>query len=246
MSKIPQITLAFWIIKILATTLGETGGDFLSMQLNWGYSQSTIFLMVIFVASLVAQLRSKGYHPFLYWLVILSTSTVGTTTSDMMSRQFHLGYPQTGLILVSILVAVLGYWKVTEKSIDVTQAMSLKVEILYWTAILASNTLGTAFGDYLSDSLELGYLQGALSVGTAILITFLLYKFTPISKVALFWLAFVLTRPLGATVGDLLTKAHDKGGMDLSKGGASLVLVVVLVVIIAMTQPRKRAAEALA
>jgi len=229
MNKLPQITLAFWIMKICATTLGETAGDLLSMTLNVGYAVSTLILFALFAVTLAFQLRSKKYHPFLYWLVILSTSTAGTTMSDFMDRTLKLGYATGSLILISTLVAILSYWKLTEKSISVVNIRTLKVESLYWAAILASNTLGTAFGDFLADSSGLGFAGGAILVSSLIALVALAAKFTRVSQVALFWAAFVLTRPLGATIGDLLTKTHEKGGLGFGTIGSSAVLAVVLI-----------------
>jgi uncharacterized membrane-anchored protein len=232
MNKLPQITLAFWIMKICATTLGETAGDLLSMTLNVGYLVSTIILLSFFAVTLVMQLRSKTYIPFLYWLVILSTSTAGTTMSDYMDRTLKLGYATGSLILVSTLVANLTFWKVTEKSISVVDIKTFKVECLYWAAILVSNTLGTAFGDFLADDSGLGFAGGALLVSSLIAVVALMAKFTNLSKVALFWAAFVLTRPLGATVGDLMTKGHEKGGLGIGTIGSSAVLLVTLIIVI--------------
>lgn len=210
-NKLPQITLAFWIMKICATTLGETAGDLFSMTLGIGYAVSSMVLIGIFFATLVTQLVSQKHRPFLYWTVILSTSTAGTTMSDYMDRTLGLGYADGSVVLITILVAVFSYWKWTGLPFSMSEIKSLKGETLYWTAILFSNTLGTAFGDYLADSSGLGFEGGALLVGSLIVFTVLARKFTKIPSVALFWIAFVLTRPFGATVGDLLTKTPAKG-----------------------------------
>jgi uncharacterized membrane-anchored protein len=233
--KLPEITFFFWIMKICATTLGETAGDLLSMTLNVGYALSSLILIVIFMVSLSAQLRSKRYHPFLYWGVILATSTSGTTMSDFMDRTLALGYGVGSTILTASLCLILVYWKRTEGTISVTRIKTVRGESLYWAAILFSNTLGTALGDYLSDSSGLGFAGGAALIGTLIAAIVLANFFTPVSKVVLFWSAFVLTRPLGATLGDLMTKSAAKGGLDLGTGNASLVLGAVLVLTILYT-----------
>lgn len=230
MNKVAKITLSFWIMKICATTLGETGGDLLSMTLKIGYQYSSIILISIFFITLLIQLSSKKFNPLLYWLVILSTSTAGTTISDFMDRTLHLGYANGSLILITCLITVLSIWFLSEKSLSVSNISTPKVEILYWTAILFSNTLGTAFGDFLSDNLSLGFIGGAILVGSLILLTILLWKFTKINSVVLFWIAFVLTRPFGATFGDLLTKPIAKGGLNFGTIGSSIILASLLFV----------------
>jgi len=205
--RVADVTLAFWIMKICATTVGETAGDLLSMTLNIGYAVSSLILITFFLVTLVAQLRSKSFHPFLYWAVILSTSTAGTTMSDYMDRTLGLGYARGSAILIGILVLVLVTWRITIGSISVDHIHERKVEAFYWTAILASNTLGTAFGDYLVDSSGLGYGMSNLIISGAIALIAVAYFFTKIPRTTLFWAAFVLTRPFGATMGDLLTKS---------------------------------------
>jgi uncharacterized membrane-anchored protein len=229
MSKLPHITLAFWIMKIAATTLGETAGDLLSMTLNVGYGLSTAILMGFFLVTLIAQLAVKSYHPFLYWLVILSTSTAGTTMSDYMDRTLGLGYATGAAILASILIAIFAVWRWSGNSLAVDKVHTFRVELLYWTAILFSNTLGTALGDFLADDSGLGFAGGALLIGSLIAALALASLLPSISRVLLFWLAFVLTRPFGATLGDFLTKPHEKGGLDFGTIGSSLVLAAVLV-----------------
>lgn len=224
MNKVAKITLSFWIMKICATTLGETGGDLLSMTLKIGYEHSSIILISLFFITLLMQLASKKFNPLLYWLVILSTGTAGTTISDFMDRTLHLGYAKGSLILITCLISVLGIWFLSEKSLSVSNINTPKVEIFYWTAILFSNTLGTAFGDFLSDNLNLGFIGGAILVGSLILLIILLWKFTKINSVVLFWIAFVLTRPFGATFGDLLTKPITKGGLNFGTIGSSIIL----------------------
>ena len=230
--KVPQVTLAFWIMKICATTLGETGGDMFSMTFNWGYALSSIALISIFLVSLGVQMVAKGFNPWLYWTVILSTSTAGTTMSDYMDRTLKLGYMAGSLILASLLVIVLVTWRIVQGSLSVDKISGGRAEAFYWTAILVSNTLGTALGDFLADSSGLGFLGGATLIGGLILLTTLAHFYTKISKVALFWIAFVLTRPFGATFGDLLTKTHDKGGLDLGTRGSSAVLATILIALI--------------
>ncbi|NVO04370.1 MAG: hypothetical protein HXX09_16875 [Bacteroidetes bacterium] len=232
MNKLPAITISFWIMKICATTLGETAGDLLSMTLNIGYAVSSIILLSFFLATLSAQLFTKKHHPIIYWSVILATSTAGTTMSDFMDRTLGLGYATGSLILVSFLITTLIIWKTTEKSLSVTNIKSLRGEIFYWTAILFSNTLGTALGDYLADNSGLGFAGGAILIGSLLLLIVLIYHFTKVSHVILFWLAFVLTRPFGATFGDLLTKTHEKGGLNFGTIGSSMILFGILTILI--------------
>jgi len=231
-------------MKICATTLGETAGDLLSMTLHVGYAVSSMILVAIFLATLITQLVSKKYHPALYWTVILSTSTSGTTMSDYVDRTLALGYVRGSLILICALSLVLALWRLSEKSVSVTHITTRRAELFYWTAILFSNTLGTALGDCLADSSGLGFAGGALLIAGALTLTVLAKYLTDISPVLLFWVAFVLTRPLGATVGDLLTKTHDKGGLGFGTVGSSLVLFTILVALILHTNGRHRTATA--
>ena len=232
MNKLPAITLSFWIMKICATTLGETAGDLLSMTMNIGYAISSAILLIFFSTTLIVQLSTKKFHPIIYWAVILATSTAGTTMSDYMDRTLGLGYANGSLILVSLLMAILIIWKLTEKSLSVTNIKSLRGEIFYWAAILFSNTLGTALGDFLSDNSGLGFAGGAILIGTLLAIIVLLFYFTKVSHVILFWLAFVLTRPFGATFGDLLTKTHEKGGLNFGTIGSSIILFSILTLLV--------------
>jgi uncharacterized membrane-anchored protein len=229
MNKVAQITLYFWIMKICATTLGETAGDLLSMTLNVGYAISSIILLSLFVGTLTVQLISKKFHPVLYWSVILTTSTAGTTMSDYMDRTLGLGYANGSLILLTGLVIVLAIWHISEKTISVSNIQTIKVELFYWIAILFSNTLGTALGDFLADDSGLGFLGGAALIGGLIALVTLLYYTTQLNRVALFWLAFVLTRPFGATFGDLLTKPLEEGGLGFGTIGSSMILAILLV-----------------
>jgi len=230
--KLPKITLAFWITKIAATTLGETAGDLLAQTMNVGYATSTLILVAIFLVTLAAQLAVTKHHPWLYWTVIVSTSTAGTTMSDYLDRTLGLGYATGAAILVTLLVAVLVAWRLSTGSLSVDRVTTRKAEIFYWIAILVSNTLGTALGDFLADDSGLGFGIVALLLAAVIGVIVLLYFFTKISRVALFWCAFVLTRPLGATGGDFLTKSHERGGLDLGTLNASLVLLAILVLAI--------------
>lgn len=240
MGKLPQITAFFWVMKICATTLGETAGDLLSMTLNVGYAVSSLILIGIFLVSLITQMLSKHYHPLLYWTVILTTSTAGTTMSDFMDRTLGLGYATGSAILVSLLIAILVVWRVTIGSLSVTHVTTPKAELLYWTTILFSNTLGTALGDFLADASGLGFAGGALLISGLLALILAAHYGTHLPQVALFWLAFVLTRPFGATLGDVLTKSHEKGGLAFGTIGSSIVLVSILGVCILFTTLRQK------
>ncbi|MBL1210025.1 hypothetical protein [Geminocystis sp. GBBB08] len=240
MSKLPQITAFFWIMKICATTLGETAGDLFSMTLNLGYGVSSIILIGLFLITLVTQLMSKSYHPLLYWMVILLTSTAGTTMSDFMDRTLGLGYGKGAMILVAILSVILIFWQFNVGSLSVTNVKTPKVEIFYWSAILVSNTLGTALGDFLADSSGLRFAGGAFLISSLLALVLGTHYFTSISSILLFWVAFVLTRPFGATLGDLLTKTHEKGGLDYGTIGSSIVLLSILIVCIIFTTYKQK------
>ena len=243
MNKVAQVDLAFWVMKICATTLGETAGDLLSMTLSVGYAISSIILLGCFVVSLVAQLMSRAFHPALYWTVILTTSTAGTTMSDFMDRTLGLGYATGSLILFTCLILVLLVWRVTQKSLSVSHIETTRAELFYWVAILVSNTLGTALGDYLADDSGLGFLGGAALIAGLIGVVVVLAYTTQLDRVMLFWIAFVLTRPFGATFGDLLTKPIEKGGLDFGTMGSSAVLASILVLLIVWTSTRSRPAR---
>ncbi|WP_328332901.1 COG4705 family protein [Streptomyces sp. NBC_00455] len=261
MKKLPEVTLAFWITKITATTLGETAGDLFSQTLGMGYFLTTVALFMLFVATLIVQLRSTRYNPVFYWTVILSTSMAGTTMSDFMNRDaaakylppgtaslgwgpqgLGLGYPAGAAILVSLLIAVFIVWKFTGQTFAITEIVTFRGEALFWAAILVSNTLGTSMGDFLSDSSGLGYAGGALLVVALLVVLAALMRVPAVPHVALFWIAFVLTRPLGATFGDALTKPLAKGGLDLGTTGSSTVLLAILIGLTshAALQERKR------
>ncbi len=246
LNKLPQITAFFWIMKICATTLGETAGDLLSMTLNVGYAVSSTILIGVFLATLVTQLVSKSHNPLLYWAVILSTSTAGTTMSDYMDRTLGFGYATGSMILVSILLATLAFWRFSIGSLSVTNVKTPKAELLYWITILFSNTLGTALGDFLADSSGLGFAGGALLISSLLALVLAAHYYTSISQVLLFWIAFVLTRPFGATLGDVLTKTHEKGGLGYGTIGSSIVLASILGVCILFTTLKyRRSATAL-
>jgi len=234
-NKVAHVTLAFWVMKICATTLGETAGDLLAQTMHVGYLLSSLILISIFLVTLVFQLASKKFHPILYWAVILSTSTAGTTMSDFMDRSLDLGYTKGTLLIVSALISVLAAWRLVEGNLRVDNIRSRRAETFYWFAILVSNTLGTALGDFLADDSGLGFLGGALLIGSLIAVTALAYRFTKLNRVALFWIAFVLTRPFGATFGDLLTKPHEHGGLNFGTLGSSAVLMGILVIVIGFT-----------
>jgi uncharacterized membrane-anchored protein len=228
MSKVPEITLGFWVIKVAATTLGETGGDTLSMTLNLGYAVSSAIFLVFFVVTVAGQLAARRFRPFLYWAVIVATTTLGTTMADFADRSLGIGYAGGALILFMILMLVLGLWRATIGSVSVAAITSRKVEMFYWTAILFSNTLGTALGDWLADSGP-GYEGGALIFTALLAIVAGAYFFTKTFHTLLFWSAFILTRPLGATLGDLLTKPIVDGGLNLSRIESSATIAVFMI-----------------
>jgi uncharacterized membrane-anchored protein len=234
-SKVPQVFIAFWIIKIAATTLGETGGDALSMTMNLGYLLSTAIFMVCFIVALFFQIRARKYHPFLYWLVIVTTTTVGTTMADFADRSLGMGYVGGSLILFTLLMIVLAIWRYSLGAISFSDITSPKVEIFYWVTILFSNTLGTALGDFLADTKGVGYERGALFFSGLLALVAAAYFFTRLSHVLLFWTAFILTRPLGATLGDLLTKPRADGGLNLSRITSSLTIALFMVLCILLT-----------
>lgn len=244
LSKVPLVTLGFWIVKICATTLGETGGDALSMTLNLGYLVSTYIFLAFFLVTLALQVASKRYHPFFYWAVVVATTTVGTTTSDYMDRTLGLGYPRASAILFAAVIAVLVAWHFTTGQIQVDHITTRRNEIFYWLTILVSNTLGTALGDFTADDLGLGFGGGALLFAALIAVVVAVWYFTDVPRSVLFWAAYVLTRPLGATLGDTLTKPLAHGGLNLGRIASSLVMAAVMVVLIAVTPLRRRMANA--
>lgn len=230
-SKLPALTAIYWVLKITATTLGETAGDLMSMTMEVGYAVSTIVLMTVFFASVIGQLAVKQHRPWLYWLVILTSSTAGTTMSDWMDRTLGLGYFTGSLILVALLVGILTYWRfLTPHSMSVTNITEFRIELLYWIAILFSNTLGTALGDYLADDSGLGFAAIAAILAGSLGLILTAYYLTPINRVFLFWVAFVQTRPFGATMGDTLTKTPAQGGLGFGTIGTSAVLIGITVI----------------
>lgn len=235
-NKVAQVTIFFWIMKICATTLGETAGDLLSMTMNVGYATSSVILIGLFLFAIVFQLRSSRYNPALYWTVILTTSTAGTTMSDFMDRTLGLGYAKGSVILITCLLVVLAAWRFSEKTLSVANIQTVKAELFYWVAILFANTLGTALGDFLADDSGLGFLGGAALIAALLGLVVLAAFFSRLNRVMLFWVAFVLTRPFGATFGDLLTKPISKGGLDFGTVGSSLILASLLITFIMYTR----------
>lgn len=226
--KVPEVTLLFWIIKILATTLGETGGDAVSMSMDLGYLVSTGIFGVLFIIAVIAQIKAERFHPALYWLTIIATTTVGTTLADFADRSLGIGYPGGTALLLSLLMASLFIWHRTEGSIAIETVSTPRVEAFYWITIMFSQTLGTALGDWCADSLEFGYLGSAAIFGGLLALIAAAYCWTAISRTVLFWAAFILTRPLGAVVGDFLDKPLGKGGLELSRYSASAVLIIAI------------------
>jgi uncharacterized membrane-anchored protein len=239
--RVPHILFLYWIIKIASTTLGETGADMFSMTYDIGYGNTILLFMGLFLILLLIKLVMKRYEPFLYWLTFTATAIAGTAISDFIDRTLGLGYTWGSLILVSLLLLILLGWYIREKSINVECITTTGAEIFYWMAFLVANTLGTAAGDFLADDMGIGFAQSAMLISALLAILALLHYKTAVSKVLLFWLAFVLTRPFGATFGDLLTKTHEKGGLDLGTVGSSAFFMIVL--IIAVRQEVKREKE---
>lgn len=238
MTKVPAVTLGFWIIKILATTLGETGGDTLSMTYDMGYLVSTAIFVVPLLALVAAQIRAKEYRPFLYWATIVASTTAGTTMADFATRSLGIGYPGGALLLAACVAASLAAWKAVLGSVSVETVATTRSEVFYWLTITFSQTLGTAVGDWAADDGGFGYLGGALLFGGLLLVLVVLWKTSRVSTVLLFWSAFILTRPLGATVGDFLDKPLSHGGLDLSRPMASITLCVAMIVLIVVLPQR--------
>ncbi|MBW8078418.1 MAG: hypothetical protein GJU76_10170 [Gallionella sp.] len=232
LSKVPELTLIFWIVKIAATTLGETGGDAVSMSMDLGYLVGTAIFAIIFLIAVAAQIKAKGFHPFLYWTTIIATTTVGTTLADYADRSLGIGYAGGASLLFILLMASLAIWHRTLGSVSVASVSAPKAEMFYWVTIMFSQTLGTALGDWTADTAGLGYEGGAMIFGALLLLVVAAYFWTKISHTILFWAAFILTRPLGAVVGDYLDKPLAAGGLALSRYSASLVLLVFIVVCI--------------
>ena len=229
LTKVPEVTLVFWIIKIAATTLGETGGDSVTMTLDWGYLSGTALFLSLLVVLVITQIFAKKFHPFLYWATIVASTSFGTTMADFVDRSLGIGYTGGATLLAICLAAVLGLWYWSEGSISVNTVSTPKVEAFYWTAITLSQTLGTALGDWIADTGGLGYQGGALVFAAGLAVIGGLYSWTNVSRVSLFWSAFILTRPLGATVGDFLDKPVSHGGLAFSRPLASAVIAVFII-----------------
>ncbi|MDE2141171.1 MAG: hypothetical protein KGJ84_01995 [Elusimicrobia bacterium] len=225
-AKVAEVTILFWIIKIFATTLGETAGDAVSMSMNMGYLAGTAIFAAVFLVAVAAQIKAKRFHPFLYWITIIATTTVGTTLADFADRSLGIGYTGGTTLLFALLMGSLFVWHRTLGSVSVDTVSSPKAEMFYWVTIMFSQTLGTALGDWTADSAGMGYLGGAAVFGGLLLLVAAAYYWSKISRTVLFWAAFILTRPLGAVVGDFLDKPHASGGLALSRYSASGVLFV--------------------
>ncbi len=241
LNKVAKITMLFWCMKIIATTLGETLGDFIAQTMALGYTVGILITLAFFIIVLSIQLYAKKYVPLYFWLVIIATTTLGTEISDYMDRSLGLGYAYGSLVLGAGLLLTLLLWHITFKNLEVFPIYQRKKELFFWTAVLFSNSLGTAFGDYLSDNIGLSYLTGALVTACIIAVVIGLHYYTKVNQILLFWIAFVFTRPFGATFGDFLTKPLNKGGLDLGTLAASLVALIVmsLFIIISHSQLKK-------
>lgn len=238
LAKVPAVTFGFWIVKILATTLGETGGDTVTMTWQLGYLAGTMIFVVPLIVLVACQIAAKRFHPLLYWATIIASTTAGTTMADFADRSLGIGYTGGSAILLIAVLASLAAWRLTLGSIDVTRVGTPRAETFYWLTITFSQTLGTALGDWAADTGGLGYGDGALVFAGALAVLAALYFTTRVSRVALFWLAFILTRPLGATVGDLLDKPVDHGGLDFSRPLASLVLTAAILLLVLLLPQR--------
>ena len=246
LSKVPEVTLGFWIVKILATTIGETGGDAVTMSWlhadknadNGGYLIGTGIFMGVFIAAVIAQIAMKKFHPFVYWLTIVATTTVGTTMADFADRSLGIGYAGGSAILLALLLSSLLVWRWREGTVSVNTVATPRVEAFYWTTILFSQTLGTALGDWMADTNDLGFENAALVFGAGLLVLAAMYYFTSVSRVFLFWAAFILTRPLGATLGDLLDKPIGAGGFAFSRFEATALLVAAMVALVLLIPQR--------
>lgn len=238
LAKVPEVTLGFWLIKIAATTLGETGGDAVSMSMNLGYLVGTGIFAAIFLAAVVAQVKAKGFHPFLYWTTIIATTTVGTTLADFADRSLGIGYAGGSSLLLALLLGSLFVWHRTLGSVSVSTVSSPKAEAFYWLTIMFSQTLGTALGDWTADTAGLGYTGAAVVFGGLLALVVAAYYWTSVSRTLLFWAAFILTRPLGAVVGDFLDKPLSAGGLALSRYSASTALLAFMLTAILLFRQR--------
>ncbi len=242
-AKVPEVTLAFWVIKVFATTLGETGGDAVSMSMNLGYLVGTSIFAVVFIAAVAAQIRATRFHPMLYWATIIASTTVGTTLADLADRSLGIGYAGGSTILFVLLMASLFTWYRVQGTVAVDSVNSPTSEFFYWLTIMFSQTLGTALGDWTADTAGLGYVGGAMVFGGMLVLVALAYWRTRISRTVLFWIAFILTRPLGAVVGDFLDKPVSHGGLELSRytASASLLALIVLCILVFPQRPARHA-----
>jgi uncharacterized membrane-anchored protein len=238
LSKVPEVTLTFWVIKILATTLGETGGDSVTMTLNWGYLTGTALFLSLLVVLVIAQIAARRFRPLLYWATIVASTTAGTTMADFADRSLGIGYTGGSSLLLAGVLAVLGLWYWSEGTISVDTVNTPRVEAFYWAAITFSQTLGTALGDWMADTTGLGYEGGALVFAAGLALLAAVYYWTDVSRVLLFWAAFILTRPLGATVGDFLDKPYSHGGLALSRPLASAVIAAIILACILLLPQR--------
>jgi uncharacterized membrane-anchored protein len=237
-TKIPEVTLIFWIIKIAATTLGETGGDSVTMTLNWGYLSGTAIFVAVLIGLVVLQIAAERFNPFLYWATIVASTTFGTTMADFADRSLGIGYSGGSAILLGLVLATLALWRWSLGSISVETVATPKAEVFYWAAITFSQTLGTALGDWMADTTGLGYAGGAVIFGIGLAVLAILYFWTDVSRVLLFWMAFILTRPLGATVGDFLDKPVHDGGLAFSRPIASAIIAAFIVACILLLPQR--------
>ncbi|WP_027080450.1 membrane protein [Luteimonas mephitis] len=243
LAKVPEVTIGFWIIKVLVTTLGETGGDAVTMSMQLGYAAGSVIFLLLFVATVAAQVGARRFHPYLYWAAIIASTTVGTTLADLVDRSLGIGYAGGSTLLALALLASLALWKRSTGSVDMGSVDSRKAESFYWVTILFSQTLGTALGDWTADTAGLGYAGSAMVFGSLLLLVALAYFRTGISRTVLFWAAFVLTRPLGAVVGDFLDKPLQQGGLDVSRYAASAALLG-LVAMLVLALPHRAAQRA--
>jgi uncharacterized membrane-anchored protein len=237
-TKVPEVTLAFWVLKILATTLGETGGDAVTMSLNLGYWIGSAIFAVLFAIAVTAQIRARRFHPSLFWAVIVATTTFGTTLADLLDRSLGVGYTGGTAILFVSLMATLAIWHWSLGSVTLGQITSRKAETFYWLTVMFSQTLGTALGDWLADTGGLGYTGAAVVFAAGIAVVAAAYYFTSINRTGLFWAAFILTRPLGATLGDFLDKPHSDGGLALSRFVASAVIATLIILTLRLVPQR--------
>ncbi|HSY55420.1 MAG TPA: hypothetical protein VK834_03125 [Bradyrhizobium sp.] len=237
-SKVPEVTLIFWLIKILATTLGETGGDALSMSADFGYALSSLVFIGVFVVAVVVQISARAFHPLLYWIVVIATTTAGTTMADFADRSLGIGYPGGASLLFLLLMVSLAFWRWVEGTISVDTVTAPRTETFYWVSIMFSQTLGTALGDWMADTNGLGYERGALVFAAGLAVIAAAYFWTSISRTLLFWAAFILTRPLGATLGDWLDKPTQDGGLGFSRFYATAILAAAILACIACLPQR--------